>query len=181
MKTITWRPCNRWYFRARSQIVLKHVPANRHRFAFVYLYPQTEFSDSHVRGWSVSVSWDDWCWSSGETCCLHLQANLFIYPETPFSSSFLPSLCVPSFSLHCVCHLFYLAASTEIPVFIFFVFSFTSLLKILWNTYFFFFQTFHIHIILLRNNLPYKILISNSLLFRFLSYLSLPIYITKQH
>jgi hypothetical protein len=43
------------------------------------------------------------------------------------------------------------------------------------------FQTFHIHLILLFINLPYTVLISNSLLSRFLSYFSVPIYVTKQH
>jgi hypothetical protein len=51
----------------------------------------------------------------------------YIFRQTYLSD---PKLHFPqAFSLHCVCHLFYLAASTKIPVFILFVFSFTSLLK----------------------------------------------------
>ena len=165
MKTTTWRLCNRWYVRARSQIVLKHVSANRRRFALIYLYLQTEVSFSHAPSREIEVPWDDWYWRSRENCCLHLQVKLY-FPQDFFLH------CVPSFLSCC----FHWNSSLHILLF-----SFISLLKNCGILSSFTFQTFHIHPILLFNNLPYTVLISNSLLYRFLSYFSLPIYITKQH
>lgn len=84
MKMTAWWLCNRWHFRACSQIILKHGSAKRRRFAVVYLHLQTEVSDFHAPGWNTGVPWYDWHWRSGENYFLHIQVNIFICRETLF-------------------------------------------------------------------------------------------------